>query len=36
VTVWRARLEDGELVPEVVQPDGRTRMSYDEFLRGLR
>ncbi len=36
VTIWRARLEDGELVPEVVQPDGRTRMSYDEFLRGLR
>jgi len=23
-------------VPEVVQPEGRNQMSYDEFLRGLR
>jgi methionyl-tRNA formyltransferase len=36
VTVWRARLEDGALVPEEVQPEGRRRMSYAEFLRGLR
>ncbi len=36
VTVWRARLEDGKLVPVEVQPDGRRRMSYDEFRRGLR
>jgi methionyl-tRNA formyltransferase len=36
VTIWRARLEDGGLVPEEVQPDGRRRMTYDEFLRGLR
>ena len=36
VTVWRARLEDGELVPVEVQPDGRRRMTYEEFLRGLR
>ncbi len=36
VTIWRARLEDGELVPVDVQPDGRRRMSYDEFRRGLR
>ncbi len=36
VTVWKARLEDGELVPEEVQPEGRRRMSYDEFLRGAR
>jgi methionyl-tRNA formyltransferase len=36
VTIWRARLDDGGLVPEVVQPDGRKRMTYDEFLRGLR
>ena len=36
VTIWRAHLEDGRLVPDVVQPDGRTRMAYDEFLRGLR
>jgi methionyl-tRNA formyltransferase len=36
VTIWRARLEDGWLVPLEVQPDGRKRMSYDEFRRGLR
>jgi methionyl-tRNA formyltransferase len=36
VTVWRARLEDGRFVPELVQPEGRNRMSYDEYLRGLR
>jgi methionyl-tRNA formyltransferase len=36
LTVWRARLDGGAFVPEVVQPDGRNRMSYDEFLRGLR
>jgi methionyl-tRNA formyltransferase len=36
VTVWRARIEDGDLVPVEVQADGRRRMSYDEFLRGLR
>jgi methionyl-tRNA formyltransferase len=36
VTVWKARLEDGLFVPEVVQPEGRSQMSYDEFLRGAR
>ena len=36
VTVWRARLDDGRFVPEVVQPAGRARMGYDEFLRGVR
>jgi methionyl-tRNA formyltransferase len=36
VTVWKARLEAGELVPLVVQPEGKRSMSYDEFLRGLR
>jgi methionyl-tRNA formyltransferase len=36
VTVWRARLEDGIFIPEEVQPAGRRRMSYAEFLRGLR
>jgi methionyl-tRNA formyltransferase len=36
VTIWRARLEDGRFVPELVQPEGRNRMSYDEYLRGLR
>ena len=36
VTVWRARLEDGRFVPVEVQPEGKRRMSYDEFLRGVR
>jgi methionyl-tRNA formyltransferase len=36
VTVWRAHLEDGAFVPDVVQPEGRSRMGYDEFLRGVR
>ena len=36
VTIWRARVDDGRLVPVEVQPEGRRRMSYDEFLRGLR
>ena len=36
VTIWRAAIEDGKLVPLEVQQDGRRRMSYDEFARGLR
>ncbi len=36
VTVWRARIEDAQLEPVEVQAEGRRRMSYDEFLRGLR
>ena len=36
VTIWKARLEDGELVPLEVQPEGRRRMTYEEFRRGLR
>jgi methionyl-tRNA formyltransferase len=36
VIVWRARLDDGVFVPVDVQPEGKNRMSYDEFLRGLR
>ena len=36
VTIWKARLEDGELVPVEVQPEGGRRMGYDEWLRGLR
>jgi methionyl-tRNA formyltransferase len=36
VTIWKARLEDGGFVPVEVQPDGRRRMTYDEFLRGVR
>src|SRR5262249_28125155 len=35
VIVWRARLDDGVFVPVEVQPEGRRRMTYDEFLRGL-
>jgi methionyl-tRNA formyltransferase len=36
VLVWRAHLVDGKLEPLEVQPEGRRRMSYDDFLRGLR
>jgi len=36
VTVWKARIEDGRLVPVEVQPDGGRRMNYEAFLRGLR
>jgi methionyl-tRNA formyltransferase len=36
VTIWKARLEDGQFVPVEVQPEGKRRMSYDEFRRGLR
>jgi methionyl-tRNA formyltransferase len=36
VTIWQARLDDGELVPEIVQPEGRGRMAYEAFLRGVR
>ena len=36
VTIWRARLEDGAFVPELVQPEGRGQMTYDAFLRGAR
>jgi methionyl-tRNA formyltransferase len=36
VTIWRARLEDGELVPLEVQPEGGKRMPYDAWLRGIR
>jgi methionyl-tRNA formyltransferase len=36
VPIWRAQLEDGRLVPDEVQPEGRRRMSYDELVRGLR
>jgi methionyl-tRNA formyltransferase len=36
VIVWRAGIDDGALLPVEVQPDGGRRMSYDEFLRGLR
>jgi methionyl-tRNA formyltransferase len=36
VTIWKACLEDGAFAPEVVQPEGRSQMTYDEFLRGVR
>jgi len=36
VIVWKARLEDGAFVPEEVQPEGKRRMAYDEFARGIR
>ena len=35
-TIWKARVEGGRLMPLEVQPDGRRRMTYDEFLRGLK
>ena len=36
VIVWKARVVDGAVEPLEVQPEGRRRMSYDEFRRGLR
>jgi methionyl-tRNA formyltransferase len=36
VVVWRARLDDGAFIPLEVQPEGRRRMTYGEFLRGVR
>ena len=36
VTIWKARLEDGGLVPVEVQPEGGKRMPYEAWLRGLR
>jgi len=36
VLVWRARVDGGEFVPVEVQPAGKRRMAYEEFLRGLR
>jgi methionyl-tRNA formyltransferase len=34
--VWRSRVVDGELELLELQPEGRRRMTYEEFLRGLR
>ena len=34
--VWRSRVRDGELGLLEVQPEGRRRMTYDEYLRGRR
>jgi methionyl-tRNA formyltransferase len=36
VIVWRSRLVDGRLELLEVQPDGRRRMTLEEFERGLR
>ena len=36
VIVWKSAVEDGELRVLEVQPEGKRRMTYDEFLRGLR
>jgi methionyl-tRNA formyltransferase len=36
VTIWRARVEGAELVPVEVQPEGKGRMPYEAFLRGIR
>lgn len=36
VTVWKARVVGNRLEPLEVQPDGKRRMTYEEFLRGLR
>jgi methionyl-tRNA formyltransferase len=36
VTIWKAEVADGRLEPLEVQPDGRRRMTYEEFLRGLK
>jgi methionyl-tRNA formyltransferase len=36
VTVWKARVAGGRLELLEVQPDGKRRMTYDEFLRGVR
>lgn len=36
VTIWKARIADGRLEPVELQPEGRRRMTYAEFLRGLR
>jgi methionyl-tRNA formyltransferase len=36
LTIWKARVAGRRLEPLEVQPDGKRRMTYDEFLRGLR
>jgi methionyl-tRNA formyltransferase len=36
VLVWRTRVHDGRLELLEVQPEGKRRMTYEEFRRGLR
>jgi hypothetical protein len=34
--VWKARDNDGELELLEVQPEGKRRMAYADYVRGLR
>jgi methionyl-tRNA formyltransferase len=36
LTIWKTRITDGNLELLEVQPEGRRRMTYAEYLRGLR
>lgn len=36
LTIWRTRVVDGRLELLEVQPEGKRRMAYDEYRRGLR
>jgi methionyl-tRNA formyltransferase len=36
VTIWSGHLEGDRYVPDVVQPEGKARMQFDEFIRGVR
>jgi methionyl-tRNA formyltransferase len=36
LTIWKARVVDGQLELVEVQPEGGRRMTYAEFLRGVR
>jgi methionyl-tRNA formyltransferase len=36
LTIWKTRVTDGRLELLEVQPEGRRRMAYTEYLRGLR
>jgi methionyl-tRNA formyltransferase len=36
LTIWKTRVTDGRLELLEVQPEGRRRMTYAEYLRGLR
>jgi methionyl-tRNA formyltransferase len=36
LTIWRTRVAGGQLELVEVQPEGRRRMGYAEYLRGLR
>ena len=36
LTVWRSRLTNGRVELLEIQPSGGRRMTYEEYLRGLR